>query len=277
VDDGCQRDTIDYQEFLSHGDSCQFTVQVDGSYDAGSYSNGASLDVWDITTQQDVSKDVALTVNISNQVAVTSTSLTPSAFYPLVRDGYRDYAHYSFSLNEAASGAVQVLNGKGKVVKTFGFSGRRSISVAWNGRNNAGSKVSVGYYRFRVVAHAHGTTVTSLTRTTQVKTGHTYKTKHLYKRGRNSYSHSGCNSRADGWDWWLDSQFGCHDSVTYRFAVPTAASNISGSTDHPYFQGPVSVSRTRSGGYVYEKAAALSGSYGDITYANLSYKIKVAV
>ncbi len=101
---------------------------------------------------------------------ITSTTLSPKVFYPLVRDGFRDFATYRFTLNEAASGSVQIFNAKGKLTRSFPFTGRDHFSVAWGGANRFGGRVKPGFYRFRVTAHLPGRRATSGYLREQVKT-----------------------------------------------------------------------------------------------------------
>lgn len=163
---------------------------------------------------------------------VQSTSLKPGYFYPLVRDGYRDWATYSFRLNEAAGGVVQIFNHKGTLTRSYPFSNRDRYAVAWGGRNRLGEKVKPGYYRFRVVAHTHNRRIVSSFRRVQVKTGFrlvtTRGSKHKTgvgwsSRGWQSYQYGGnCN-----WGHYSGSLITtcliAHAHVTYTFELPRGA------------------------------------------------------
>ena len=83
----------------------------------------------------------------------SSGSASPSTLYP-VRDSYRDTATLRARLSAGvASMKVQVLNGRGRVVRTLdgGSQGSGTRSVKWNGRTAGGSLVDAGGYRFRFV------------------------------------------------------------------------------------------------------------------------------
>jgi hypothetical protein len=164
---------------------------------------------------------------------ITSTSLSPRVFYPLVRDGYRDFATYRFTLNEAASGAVQIFNRRGTLTRSFPFTSRDHLSVAWGGANRFGSRVKPGFYRFRVRAHLPGRRATSGFLREQVKTGFRLRTTVGTKTKRGidwSARSSGAYSLGGNCNWGrlpnaelLTTCLAAHASVTYRFVLPRGA------------------------------------------------------
>jgi Abnormal spindle-like microcephaly-assoc'd, ASPM-SPD-2-Hydin len=188
------------------------------------------------TNQSDttaVEVDVPVSANaVYPPIHVRSTSLRPSFFYPLVRDGYRDFAYYSFTLNEPANGKVQVVNRRGRVRKTFPFSQRKSMDVAWGGHASNGAKVKPGAYRFRVVARLPGRTVKSAYRRVQVRTGY----KIVVKRGKKRKNGIDWSVRSTGayavggncnWDHiqksLLTTCLFAHADIVYTFSVPRKA------------------------------------------------------
>lgn len=164
---------------------------------------------------------------------ITSTSLTPRVFYPLVRDGFRDFATYRFTLNEAASGSVQIFNGKGKLTRAFPFTNRDHLAVAWGGANRFGSRVKPGFYRFRVTAHLPGRRVTSGFLREEVKTGFRLRTTvgTKSKRGIDWSTRSWKAYALGGSCNWgrlpnaelLSTCLVAHASITYRFVLPRGA------------------------------------------------------
>lgn len=165
-------------------------------------------------------------------IHVQSTSLRPSYFYPLVRDGYRDWADYAFTLNENATGAIQIYNRKGTLTRSYPFTDRDHLAVAWGGRNSLGEKVKPGFYRFRVVAHLPGLSVVSAFLRTQVKTGFRLETTRGTKsklgtswssRGSGAYSPGGnCNWLADQGGL-LTTCLDAHAQINYTFSLPRGA------------------------------------------------------
>ena len=165
-------------------------------------------------------------------IRIQSTDLRPSFIYPLVRDGYRDFANYSFALNEAASGNVQVVNAQGRVRQTFPFTNRSSMTVAWGGHASNGASVKPGTYRFRVVAHLPGRKVASAYLHVQVRTG--FKT--VVRRGQKTKDGVDWSRRSTGADNpggncnWDHIQGGllttclfAHADIVYTFSVPRHA------------------------------------------------------
>ncbi len=164
---------------------------------------------------------------------ITSTSLTPSFFYPLVRDGYRDFADYRVSFNQAANGQVRIFNRKGTLTRSYPFTGRTQFAVAWGGRNRLGEKVRPGFYRFRVVAHTQSSSAASGFRRVLVKTGFRTVTTRGSKskagvdwssRSTGAYSLGGsCNwGRLPGAELLTTCLF-AHAKVAYTFEFPRGA------------------------------------------------------
>lgn len=166
-------------------------------------------------------------------VRITGTSVQPAIFYPLVRDGFRDFTTYRASFNRAASGRVNLFNRKGTLTRSWAFSSRTTFAVAWGGRNRLGEKVKVGTYRFRVVAHNAANQVVSGFRPVRVTTGFRTKTT----TGTKSHHGTGWSSRSSGafslggnCNWGtlpgaqlLTTCLAAHASVTYRFTLPSGA------------------------------------------------------
>ena len=201
-------------------------------FDPASY--GAKSATLTITFSDSTTATAAITGNGVHPVLhITSTTLSPRVFYPLVRDGFRDFATYRFTLNEAASGAVQIFNRKGKLTRSFPFANRDRFAVAWGGANRFGSRVKPGFYRFRVTAHLPGRHAVSGFLREQVKTGFRLRTTVGTKtkrgidwsaRSSKAYSLGGnCNwGRLPNAEL-LTTCLAAHASVTYRFVLPRGA------------------------------------------------------
>jgi hypothetical protein len=217
---------------LTPGSTCQDQVDYDPAT-LGATSGTFSVVFTSTVDSSTAQVDVPLSgTAVWPPLRIQSTSLRPSYFYPLVRDGFRDWATYSFTLNEAASGTIRVFNHKGTLTKSWSFTNRTSFATAWGGRNRFGSKVKPGYYRFRVVAHTHGRTAVSALRRVQVKTGFRLvttkgsKTKHgtdWSSRNWKAYQFGGnCN-----WGNFLGSLITtclqAHATITYAFELPKGA------------------------------------------------------
>lgn len=166
-------------------------------------------------------------------IHVVSTSLTPRVFYPLVRDGFRDFTNYSFALNESATGSVQIFNHKGTLTRSFPFTNRDHLTVAWGGVNHLGTRVKPGMYRIRVTAHLPGRMVTSPFLRAQVKTGFRTQTtvgsksklgRQWSSRGWSAFSIGGsCNWGTLSGGELLSTCLFAHANVGYTFALPRGA------------------------------------------------------
>ena len=178
-------------------------------------------------------------------VQIQSTSLSPAVFYPLVRDGFRDFTDYSFTLNESASGAVQIYNHKGTLTRSYPFSNRDHFTIAWGGRNRLGEKVKTGRYRVRVLAHVTESSAASPFLKVRVATGFRTQTTLGSKsklgidwasRSSGAYSLGGnCNwGRLSGGALLTTCLF-AHATVHYKFGLPRGAKVTS--FTHPVVSG----------------------------------------
>lgn len=84
-------------------------------------------------------------VDATKPVVTLSRNLT--TFYPY-KDGYRDTVTAKFTVNETVGFTAKVVTAGGALVRTLGSSSSFSgtTSYAWNGYNNAGTRVSGTYY-----------------------------------------------------------------------------------------------------------------------------------
>ena len=263
---------------------CQIVVSLDTS-NTGSFPGQLTVDATDATDTTTASAVEQLTAKVVKPlpppVQVTSTSLSPRSFYPLVRDGYRDTAIYHFTLNEPANGRVQIRNHAGYVVKSFKFSNQQSMTVKWNGRNKHNHKVKPGTYRFQVNAHNANNSVTSANRKIKVKTG--YKLVHRFatQTGRNGVAgHSGCNQHPSGNYWLIDCTGGSGGSVTYRHTFPRNAVKGTRGMFEFFFihNGPTRFGGSRLvGRTVYQTITQASFSYAFITKVVWDWKVKVRI
>jgi hypothetical protein len=209
---------------------CQIVVTLDTS-NTGSFPGQLTINAVDSTDSSSASTVEQLTATVAQPlpppVQVVSTSLTPGAFYPLVRDGYRDTATYHFTLNEPANGTVQVRNHIGRVVKSFKFNGQQSMTVKWNGRNKHDRKVKPGTFRFRVKARNATNGVTSANRKIEVKTALVTRHATIDRPGHSTTSRSSgaytpggnCNFSGDGFGGGITTCLFAHASLNYTFTT----------------------------------------------------------
>jgi hypothetical protein len=198
----------------------------------GGYSDGFDASGTDTTTSAPFDSSTTVTGTVADALGISSASVTPNKFYPLVQDGYRDRATYTVSLNHAATGTIQVRNHHGRVVKRFPFVGRSSFTATWRGGRDDGTKVNPGTYTFRVVAHdSNGSAVRGGGRSVTVATGFKIVRVHKHKLGtggtglgsgscvivrnfpRQGVAHADCFGSGSA-------------SLTYTFAIPSNARQV---------------------------------------------------
>ena len=104
---------------------------------------------------------------------INGSSVAPSPFYPIERDGYRDTTTFRFSTNVRASDTIRVRGPGGRIVRIARLGllkghGHRH-TWAWNGTNNGGELLAPGTYRIKVVSVYYGQKVVSAWRTVVLK------------------------------------------------------------------------------------------------------------
>ena len=93
------------------------------------------------TRTQTVVDDVA--------VEVSSTSASPTPFYPIV-DGYRDTIGIRGSTLEPLTATIRIYNSSNQVVRTISIGAVNGpYATSWNGRTAGGTLVPAGAYRIR--------------------------------------------------------------------------------------------------------------------------------
>lgn len=107
---------------------------------------------------------------VRRPLVVGNVSVTPSRFFPLVREGFRDDAVVGFTLNQWTWSSVRIRNAQGRPVYFSGLSQRPPgpNTVAWNGRSRTQRPVPAGTYTVEVNAHTAGNPRTTISRTVRV-------------------------------------------------------------------------------------------------------------
>jgi flagellar hook assembly protein FlgD len=104
---------------------------------------------------------------------INGSSVAPSPFYPIERDGYRDTTTFRFSTNVRASDTIRVRGPGGRIVRIARLGMLKghahSHTWAWNGANNGGEVLGPGTYRIKVVSVYYGQKVVSAWRKVVLK------------------------------------------------------------------------------------------------------------
>lgn len=104
---------------------------------------------------------------------INGSSVAPSPFSPIERDGYRDTTTFRFSTNVRASDTIRVRGPGGRIVRLVRLGALKGHSHphswAWNGTNNGGEVLSPGTYRIKVVSVYYGQKVVSAWRNVVLK------------------------------------------------------------------------------------------------------------
>ena len=104
---------------------------------------------------------------------INGSSVAPSPFSPIERDGHRDTTTFRFSTNARASDTIRVRGPGGESSGSCVSASSKATTVhhtwAWNGTNNGGAKLQPGTYRIKVVSVYYGQKVVSDWRTAVLK------------------------------------------------------------------------------------------------------------
>lgn len=152
--------------------------------------------------------------------------VSPTTFYPLVRDGYRDRVRFSITLNQHADVTTIVRNSAGRTVRIFSrglHRGRRSVE--WNGLTTTGAKVPAGRYKITVEAQNGAGESRSISRTVTAATAVVTKTA-TKRRGAAQASPSTRGSCYITWEDGsaeLDCWGGRYARMSFGFAIPASA------------------------------------------------------
>jgi flagellar hook assembly protein FlgD len=104
---------------------------------------------------------------------INGSSVAPSPFYPIERDGYRDTTTFRFSTNVRATDTIRVRGPGGRIVRIARLGVLRGHAHphtwSWNGTNNGAEVLSPGTYRIKVVSVYYGQKVVSAWRKVVLK------------------------------------------------------------------------------------------------------------
>jgi hypothetical protein len=213
-------------------------------------------------------------------LVVDHSSISPSTFYPLVRDGYRDSTTISYRLNRIANVSVRIRNSLGYTVRLVALGTQHSgqDSWAWNGRQTDGTYVRVGTYKIQITAVADRTM--SVVQYATVATGSRTRTVSKYRSGYYTSSTSrstSCYVTPYAYDLSvdLDCWGGAYAQANYNFLIPSNAYNLSwGVAGYQgcCAEGTISKSGIRASSTVYGVIVRVTNwrEY-TITYLTLTY------
>jgi hypothetical protein len=180
-----------------------------------------------------------------------SESLPRTAFYPLVRDGYKDSIGLGYTLDEDAKVTFEAKNAAGKIIRHDGPHSETTGSHTWKwtGRTDTGRIKRVGYYWLRAIATAHGETKKGNWQRISAKTALLTKQGSASRLGRN-FSSAGKSNCLINKNYWNDGDvfLDCWDGsahATYSFAVPSSTYSVTtGSSTKQHCCGNGTTSRT---------------------------------
>lgn len=197
-------------------------------------SDSCSIAVSDLTTGVDaeVLTNFTTAAPPPPPFSLSNAAVSPVTFYPLVRDGYADSTRFSYKINRTAQVVATVTaNATGRRVKkvALGSVASGTRSWAWNGTNDAGSKVATGGYTITMAATSSGKTLRAA-RSVKVATANRVSHHWASRNGiQGSPATKGnCNVERDNYYEvsTLDCWGGSYAQMTYNFSIPAAAYNL---------------------------------------------------
>lgn len=167
-------------------------------------------------------------------LTIGNVTLSPTTFYPLVRDAYRDTTRIRYRLNRSARVTARVVNSNGTVIRRVDLGTRNgSQSWAWNGKKTSGARATTGYFNIKITATVTAAPASTKSVVRRVRLATRYITSTVTKR-RTGYNTSSDSHTASCYvDYFyytdevdLDCWGGSYAKVNYRFAIPSNAYNI---------------------------------------------------
>jgi hypothetical protein len=214
---------------------------------------------------------------------VTDLSASPDAFYPLVRDGYRDRATVGFRLSKNTEVALRVQR-DGRTVRSqrWGSLAAGRHTWTWNGRRNNGEKTLPGRYKVLLTATDEFGNTDTASRMVEVATDVVTRRGIIERRGPDTSSRSrsgNCRFYTILRELSLDCWGGRHATAVYNYRVPRKAFDLRRFIYGEYGccdRGRVTVSGTRTGPATYATTVRVTNwrSY-TVEWADLHYKYKV--
>lgn len=213
--------------------------------------------------------------------------VSPTTFYPLVRDGYRDRVAFSFTLNQHAEVTTIVRNSDGRTVRIFSqglHRGRRTVH--WNGLTNAGAKVPAGRYRITVEAQNGAGESRSVSRVVTATTSLVTRTATKRRAGTQGSpaTRGSCYITWEDGSAELDCWGGRYARLSFGFAIPAGAWDVTWSVSGERSaldrccSGAIRKSGSRPSRTRYVVAASVSGwrAYW-VHAATLRYKYRARI
>lgn len=174
------------------------------------------------------------TLKVIRHLHLTDLEASPTKFYPLVRDGYRDSTRVTFHTNKTSYNRIVVKGRSGRTILhvSLGKQAAGTHSWRWNGRNGSGKKVDPGHYRIKVRARATREVKKSSVRV-RVSTAWLTKQRTRYRDGDSPTAAGHSRHCFSNYHWWhnddlyLDCWGGSYAVAGYRFRIPANAYNLS--------------------------------------------------
>jgi len=220
-------------------------------------------------------------------LAITRVSQSPSRFFPLVHDRYRDATKTRFHTNVRSTVKVYVTGNHGKVVRSDERTYRLGTHVwTWNGAKNSGAKAATGTYKIRMGAtKSSAKVVSTVTVATGWRTKHADPTRYGYEfssahAAPSCHIHRDFGTVAEELDCWGGKEAFLH----YRFTLPKNAQNVKWHVDgHKAYddfpgQGKISRSGKKLDKTHYHIEVKVTGwrAY-DVKYAWVTYTYKARI
>ncbi len=202
----------------------QHTIALDPMVCPGLYT--VTVEAVSSKTQDDMEPWTG-TFRLTARPVLTSLIASSTEVWPRVKDGFKDATRLSWKVRGTSRTRLDVLNAKGRVVATSGWSAT-GRSWRWDGRSKSGKKVDLGTYRARLTAEDGRGWRRSKAVRIKVRTG-LRTTSHSAFRDAADYR----DSNATGWCLgisldWLSVNCPSNARVTYDydFKVPADARSV---------------------------------------------------
>ncbi|MGH3345537.1 MAG: FlgD immunoglobulin-like domain containing protein [Nocardioides sp.] len=221
----------------------------------------------------------------SPATTVSDASVNNDAFYPVVRDGYRDKVVFRWRQNHDGRATIKVTNSDGRTVRTAtprAWQGRNDWT--WDGKNGNGNRVAKGRYRIKVTVNSN-TVSAAVTVKTEIVTK-TFRKRREGNQASSFTTRGNCYASRDSYDQVasLDCWGGRYAKAKYRFVIPAKAFDVRGTVDLRQnaldicCQGRITKGWSRPSNRSVALWAQVTGWRAtDVDYVRVVYKQKVRI
>ena len=181
-------------------------------------------------TDSELNHTESVPFSVVAELRIVNTSISPSVFFPRVKDGYRDKAEFNYRTNIRADNMINVRRLDGTLIRraTLGTQSAYSHTWRWDGRSRNNQLVKTGRYRIELVSR-RGDQVKTSSEVVELESKILTRRRTVSRGGRATSDRGkkgNCSIYPIFSSLYLDCWGGKFAKVRYRFGLPRNAFKI---------------------------------------------------